>query len=126
MLEVYERLGTHCHHKADSQVVLTHEQRDRGRLKLVDDQGQEVRVFLERGKPLLVGEYLKTTCGHYIQVAGAIEPVALASCDAWHKKRKEKEREGEQKKRKKEKRRKKEENRKKENRQRRDKKKKKR
>lgn len=84
MLEVYERLGTHCHHKADSQVVLTHEQRDRGRLKLVNDQGQEVRVFLERGKPLLVGEYLKTTCGHYIQVAGAIEPVALASCDAWH------------------------------------------
>ncbi|WP_067869241.1 urease accessory protein UreE [Neptuniibacter marinus] len=84
MLEVYERLGTHCHHQADSRVVLTHEQRDRGRLKLISDQGEEVRVFLERGKPLLVGEYLKTTCGRYIKVAGAVESVALASGDDWH------------------------------------------
>lgn len=84
MLEVYERLGTHCHHEADSCVVLTHEQRDRGRLKLTSDKGEEVRIFLERGKPLQVGEFLKTTCGCYVKVVGAVEIVALASSDDWH------------------------------------------
>jgi urease accessory protein len=84
MLEVYERLGMHCHYKADCAVVLTHEQRDRGRLKLTSDTGEEVRIFLDRGKPLQVGEFLKTTCGCYVKVVGAVEIVALASSDDWH------------------------------------------
>jgi urease accessory protein len=84
MLEVYERLGTHCHHEPDCSVLLTHEQRDRGRLKLVSNQGEEVRVFLERGKPIQVGEFLKTNCGLFIQVLGAVESVVLASSDDWH------------------------------------------
>ncbi len=84
MLEVYERLGTHCHEQVDSVVVLNHEQRDRGRLRLTSENGEEVRVFLDRGKPLLVGEYLKTTCGRYVKVEGAEEEVAHASCDDWH------------------------------------------
>lgn len=84
MLEVFERLGTHCHAQADQTVVLTHEQRDKGRLKLTSETGEEIRVFLERGKPLLVGEYLKSTCGQYIRVEGAEEAVAHASCDDWH------------------------------------------
>ncbi|EAR61330.1 urease accessory protein UreE [Neptuniibacter caesariensis] len=84
MLEVYERLGTHCHEDVDSVVVLNHEQRDRGRLRLTSESGEEVRVFLDRGKPLLVGEYLKTNCGRFVKVEGAEEPVAHASCDDWH------------------------------------------
>lgn len=84
MLEVYERLGTHCHEQADSVVVLNHEQRDRGRLRLTSESGEEVRVFLDRGKPLLVGEYLKASCGRYVKVEGAQESVAHASCDDWH------------------------------------------
>ena len=43
-----------------------------------------MRVFLERGKPLLVGEFLKTECGKIVQVQGALESVAHASCDDWH------------------------------------------
>lgn len=84
MLEVYERLGTHCHATVDSVVVLDHEQRDRGRLRLTSECGEEVRVFLDRGKPLLVGEFLKSTCGRHIKVEGATEAVAHASCDDWH------------------------------------------
>ncbi|WP_372831191.1 urease accessory protein UreE [Pontibacterium sp.] len=84
MLEIYERLGTHCHHAADAVVVLSHEQRDRGRLRLTSETGEEVRVFLERGKPLLVGEFLKTQCGRYVKVEGAVETVAHATCDDWH------------------------------------------
>ncbi|BBB26922.1 urease accessory protein UreE [Amphritea japonica] len=84
MLEVYERLGDHCHGVVFTTVVLSHEQRDRGRLKLTGENGEEVRLFLERGKPLLVGEYLKTTCGKYVQVEGAVEPVTYAECEDWH------------------------------------------
>ena len=84
MLEVYERLGTDAASPVDATVMLTHEQRDRGRLRLISTDGEEVRVFLERGKPLLVGEFLKTQCGKIVQVTGAIEAVAEVTCDDWH------------------------------------------
>lgn len=83
MLEVYERLGIHCHQPVSDRVILTYEQRDRGRLRLQSEQGSEVRVFLDRGKPLQVGEYLKTTCGRYLLVAGAVEEVTHAWCEDW-------------------------------------------
>ncbi|MBN1005064.1 urease accessory protein UreE [Amphritea pacifica] len=84
MLEVYERLGDHCHGVVYTTVVLSQEQRDRGRLKLTGENGEEIRLFLERGKPLLVGEYLKSSCGKLIKVEGAVEPVTHAECDDWH------------------------------------------
>ena len=55
MLDIYTRLGTHCHDEVYTTVILTHEQRERGRLKLVGENGEESRVFLDRCKPLLVG-----------------------------------------------------------------------
>lgn len=84
MLEVFERLGSHCHEPIAATVQLTHEQRERGRLKLTSTDGQEVRLFLDRGKPLTVGEYLKADNGQIVQVSGAIESVAHASCENWH------------------------------------------
>ena len=84
MLEIYERLGTEASGPVYATVCLTHEQRDRGRLKLTSTDGEEVRVFLERGKALLVGEYLKSHCGKIVQVQGAPEPVTEATCDDWH------------------------------------------
>lgn len=84
MLEIYERLGTHCHEPADTTVTLSHEQRDRGRLRLTCAAGEEVRVFLERGRPLQIGEYLRSSCGRLVQVTGAEEAVAEASCEDWH------------------------------------------
>ncbi|WP_191601175.1 urease accessory protein UreE [Marinomonas algicola] len=83
MIDIYERLGTHCHETVYTSVTLTHEQRDRGRLKLTGANGEEVRVFLERGKPLLVGEYLLSNCGKYIKIEGAVEEVVQASCEDW-------------------------------------------
>lgn len=83
MLEIYERLGMHCHDEVYATVELTHEQRDRGRLKLTSLKGEDVRVFLERGTPLLVDEYLKSQCGKIVQVKGAVEAVALATCEDW-------------------------------------------
>jgi urease accessory protein len=83
MLDIYTRLGTHCHDEVYTTVTLTHEQRERGRLKLEGENGEEIRVFLERGKPLLVGEYLRSECEKTIKVVGAIESVAHASCEDW-------------------------------------------
>lgn len=83
MLEVHERLGTQCKAPVDVRVILTHEQRDRGRMRLFSTEGEEVRLFLARGTPLQVGEYLRSQCGRLVLVEGAIEPVVIASCDDW-------------------------------------------
>lgn len=83
MLEIYERLGTQGDYPAHTRVILTHEQRDRGRLRVFSPEGEEVRIFLTRGSPLLVGETLRTQCGRYVLVEGAIEPVAVATCEDW-------------------------------------------
>jgi len=83
MLEVYERLGMQCDDPIDLRVILSHEQRDRGRMRIFSTGGEEVRLFLKRGSPLLVGEVLRSVCGRHILVEGAIEPVVTASCEDW-------------------------------------------
>jgi urease accessory protein len=83
MLEVYERLGTDIPDSPTRRVVLTHQQRDRGRLRTVTTDGEELRIFLERGTPLQIGECLRSQCGQYIIVEGAMEPVVTATCEDW-------------------------------------------
>lgn len=80
-LEVYERLD-HAH-DIDDHVVLDSDIREKGRFKVVSKKGAEVRVFLERGKTLNVGEVLKTECGKKIEILGAEEDVVKATCDDW-------------------------------------------
>ncbi len=81
-LEIYDRLGSAtC--DADETIVLTHEQRERGRIRTYAKSGSEVRIFLERGQPLAVNEILSSQCGKKIRVQGAVEPVVRASCDDW-------------------------------------------
>jgi urease accessory protein len=82
-LQVFERLGTACNAPADSHIVLSHDQRDRGRLRAHTNDGVEVRIFLERGSPLLVGEVLRTECGKHLVVEGAYENVVTATCNDW-------------------------------------------
>ncbi|MEM1110489.1 MAG: urease accessory protein UreE [Pseudomonadota bacterium] len=81
-MEVYERLpaggGT-----ADERVVLDHLQRERGRIKAQTESGRELRVFLERGKTLAVGELLRSECGQLIEVVAATEPVLQAEAADW-------------------------------------------
>jgi len=84
MIEIYERLGMHVHAQVDEVITLSHEQRVKGRLKVFSESGLELGLFLERGKPLLVGEFLKSTSGKIIQVKGQVENVAHASCDDWN------------------------------------------
>ncbi|MFT7492230.1 MAG: urease accessory protein [Pseudohongiellaceae bacterium] len=80
---VYERLDQA--HGADDQIILDHDHREKGRFKIISKNGVEVRVFLKRGKALLVGECLKTECGQIIEVVGALEVVTEASCSDWER-----------------------------------------
>ena len=81
MLEVYERIeGPHDALKLDHKLLLTHEQRCRARLKTQTVSGEDVGVFLPHGKPLTVGEYLRSSCGKVIRVDGAAEPIISATC----------------------------------------------
>ena len=82
-LEIHQRLGTDSGHSPHCSIVLDHLQRDRGRLRAQATDGSEVRIFLERGKPLQVGEILQSQCGKYIEVVGAQEPVTTARCEDW-------------------------------------------
>ncbi len=82
-LQVFERLGTACGKRPDSHIVLSHDQRDRGRLRAQTSEGVEVRIFLDRGAPLLVGEFLRTECGKHLVVEGAYESVVTATCEDW-------------------------------------------
>jgi len=86
MYDVHHRLGVSLENNenADATVILNHEQRERGRLLLTSTQGTEIRLFLKRGQPLMVGELLKSDCGKLIKIEGAEEAVAVAHCEDWH------------------------------------------
>lgn len=87
VLEIYQRLGTDAEggngKAARFKLVLDHLQRDRGRLRAHATDGTEVRIFLDRGKPLQVGEMLRSQDGELVEVLGAEEPVTTARCDDW-------------------------------------------
>ena len=83
IVNVYERLGIKPELEAVHTLQLNHEQRDKGRLKAVANDETEVRRFLERGKPLIVGEKRSADCGAIIEITGAVEDVLVARCNDW-------------------------------------------
>ena len=83
MLEVYERLPDFAPRSDAESLVLDHLQREKGRFKTFLSDGTEVRVFLERGKVLPIGQGLRSVCGRHLVVEGALEPVVLARTDNW-------------------------------------------
>ncbi|MDP5041231.1 MAG: urease accessory protein UreE [Paraglaciecola sp.] len=82
MLQISTRLS-HVHHIPTDSVTLDYDTRQKARIKVLTDNGNEAGIFIERGKPLLINEVLKSECGQHIQVKGALEPVMTASCSDW-------------------------------------------
>ncbi len=84
ILAVYKRLAksdaTECF---DEILVLDHLQREKGRIRACSVNGTEVRIFLDRGNTLSIGEILHSTSGHRIIVQGAKESVVTASTTDW-------------------------------------------
>jgi urease accessory protein len=83
MLEIYQRLAADSVDSVDGQLILDHLQREKGRFKTESSAGEEVRVFLERGHTLSIGEVLRSNCGKNLSVIGAVEPVISATCEDW-------------------------------------------
>jgi urease accessory protein len=83
MLKAYERLPEMEKHEADDSVTLTYEQRERARVLAKTHSGEEIGIFLKHGKPMRVGELLRTLCGKTIRVTAAMEPVTKVTTENW-------------------------------------------
>ena len=59
---------------AHDRIQLDHLQREKGRLRVRSEAGAEVRVFLERGRTLQVGEVLASDCGRLFEVSPGQPP----------------------------------------------------
>ncbi|MGB5325245.1 MAG: urease accessory protein UreE [Pseudomonadales bacterium] len=83
MLEVHRKASPSFQAEIVDTIVLDHVQREKGRLKVISSNGQEVGLFLERGKLLHRGDVLRTDCNKYLRVELAKEPVITASAKCW-------------------------------------------
>lgn len=79
MLEIYERKNNDGTVSIQHRVVLAHDLRVKGRFKTQTEGGVELRIFLDRGKTLAIGELLVSTDGQCIEVVGANELLSVAS-----------------------------------------------
>lgn len=85
MIEVTQKLTHQQSHECtpDYDLCLDYDQRTKGRLKAETSCGEEVGLFLERGKVLRAGDCLKATNGKILRVVAADEELVEASCDSW-------------------------------------------
>ncbi len=81
MLKVVEYVHDVGGLSAHDTLTLDYDDRKRGRFKSVTDSGQEIGVFLDRGKVLRQGQVLKTECGKIIVIIAKPEMVTTAKCD---------------------------------------------
>lgn len=82
MLTISERLDR-APSKVDDTITLDFDTRQKARIRVLSDAGQEVGIFVQRGKPLLVGELLRSDCGVVFKIKGAKEPVTTARTEDW-------------------------------------------
>lgn len=85
MIEVVKKLHLHGASEKNPRytVVLDYDQRTKGRLKATATTGEELGLFLERGKVLRDGDLLESSAGDLIQVKAADEALIEATCDDW-------------------------------------------
>ena len=83
MLKVVEYVSDFVGLAVDDTLTLDYDERKRGRFKSVTDSGEDVGIFLDRGKVLQQGQALKTECGKIIIIISKPEVVTTAKCDDW-------------------------------------------
>ena len=81
MLKITTKLPATETPAVDDNLVLTWDDRKRGRLRSATVSGQDIGLFLERGKVLQTGDLLRAESGEVIRVISAPEPVTTASCE---------------------------------------------
>lgn len=83
MIEIFEKASQDSSGEVDDSIALDHVQREKGRLKVISQKGEEVRLFLERGQVLKKGEILRSRCQRNIKVELAGEPLVVATTSSW-------------------------------------------
>lgn len=69
--------------KIVDQVYLSYEQRTKGRLKVTSIGGEELGLFLERGKVLCDADILESEDGRLWEVKASEESLIVGRCDSW-------------------------------------------
>jgi urease accessory protein len=84
MIEVTENLGQlGAKSAAALEICLDYDQRSKGRLKASADTGEDIGLFLERGKVLQDGDILRATSGALIRVVAKQELLIRAKAEDW-------------------------------------------
>ena len=78
MLEIIERIEE-CTDASSTSLTLPFEQRQKSRLRVTLDNGNEAALILERGTVLRHGDLLRATDGQVIKVHAAFEAVSIVS-----------------------------------------------
>lgn len=79
MLHITERLALGVQH--DDRLVLPFDRRQKSRLRVRLESGEEAGLFLERGTMLRGGDCLKASDGRVVLVVAADEPVMRVTAD---------------------------------------------
>ena len=69
---------------ASDSLSLNYEQRTKGRLRATTAKGQDVGIFLERGKTLKNGDLLESEDGQIIRVEASVEKLVKGTSENWH------------------------------------------
>ena len=84
MIEVSENLGPQSSDvEVNLEICLDYDQRSKGRLKAVATSGEDVGLFLERGKVLQDGDVLKGNLEQLVRVTAKQESLICAKTDDW-------------------------------------------
>ena len=78
MLEINERIEE-CTDASSTSLTLPFEQRQKSRLRVTLDNGNEAALILERGTVLRHGDLLRATNGQVVEVRAASETVSIVS-----------------------------------------------
>jgi len=70
--------------ETDDTLLLSYEQRTKGRLRVTTEKAQDVGIFLERGKTLRHGDLLESDDGQVIRVEAKVENLVKGSSKNWH------------------------------------------
>lgn len=84
MIKVEKNLGHHSiEREANDELVLSYEQRTKGRLRVASEGGKTFGLFLERGKLLHEGDILEAEDGQLVRVRAQVESLIEGRCGDW-------------------------------------------
>ena len=78
MLEIIERIEGYAEIYSTS-LTLPFDQRQKSRLRVTLDNGNEAALFLSRGVTLRHGDLLRSACGKVIEVRASLESVSVVN-----------------------------------------------